>query len=56
MSSAPYAQSDVHDCDVALLHLLADKMRRQAKEASAVVELRVARESVGALGVAETLN
>ncbi|PAK71456.1 hypothetical protein B8W95_14175, partial [Staphylococcus pasteuri] len=40
---------DVRDRDVALLHLLADEVLRQAKVASAVVKLRVARESVGTL-------
>ena len=47
---------DVRDRDVTLLHLLADEVLRQAKVANAVVELRVARESVGALVVAEELD
>jgi hypothetical protein len=47
---------DVRDRDVALLHLLADEVLRQAKVASAVVKLRVARKSVGALVVAEELD
>ena len=47
---------DVRDRDIALLHLLADEVLRQAQVWSAVVELRVARESVGALVIDEELD